>query len=452
MTQNILKEALGGLAADYSDIRFEETTHTDLAFMGADLEDIGTTLVRGGSVRVCVRGGWGFSAFNRIEDIESSARTAAKMAELAAGDETLMAPVEPVVADIAWDGGSDPSDVPLADKHDLLKSYNDKLLEAEDIVTTTSRYRDVLTTSWLVTSEGTSIKKEEVFAGVSLMAVARDGSNVQRGVRSYGDQRGYETVLGHDGDIEDIIKITRDLMKAPKVDGGTYSVVINPLLAGVFAHEAFGHLSEADFVYENPQAREMMKLGRRFGPDFLNILDDGNIPGEAGDVPYDDEGVKGQRTHLIRDGILVGRLHSRETAGKMGEDATGNGRALNTSYRPIVRMTSTYIDEGDYSFDEMIADIDDGIYALDFLGGMTDLERFTFSSAYAFKIEKGKITTPLRDVILSGNVFETLKNVSMIGNDLSHYGGLGGCGKGGQSPLPTSVGAPHIRIENVLVG
>jgi len=136
----------------------------------------------------------------------------------------------------------------------------------------------------------------------------------------------------------------------------------------------------------------------------------------------------------------------------MGEQPTGNARALNTSFRPIVRMTNTFIDRGDAPFESMIADIKDGIYACDYIGGMTDLERFTFSSAYAYRIENGAITTPIRDVILSGNVFETLGNIAMIGNDLDIHGGLGGCGKGGQSPLPTSVGSPHIRIENVLVG
>ena len=196
----------------------------------------------------------------------------------------------------------------------------------------------------------------------------------------------------------------------------------------------------------------MMKLGRRFGPDFLNIIDQGDIPGECGHTPYDDEGVKGGRNYLIRDGLLVGRLHSRETAGKMGEAPTGNARAMNAEFRPIVRMTNTFIEGGDTSFESMIEDIENGIYACGFLGGNTDLERFTFSSACAYKIEKGKITTPLRDVILSGNVFETMHNINKIGDDRTLFGGLGGCGKGSQYPLPVSDGSPHICIKNVLVG
>jgi TldD protein len=252
--------------------------------------------------------------------------------------------------------------------------------------------------------------------------------------------------------VERILKITRDLIRAPKVDGGVYPVILDPQLAGVFVHEALGHLSEADFVYENPQAREMMRLGRRFGPDFLNIVDDGSLAGENGYTPYDDEGVPGRKNYLVRDGVLAGRLHSRETAGRMGESPTGNARAITAAFRPIVRMTDTFIEPGESSFDAMLEHVRNGIYACGFLGGNTDLERFTFSSAYAYKIENGRITTPLRDVILSGNVFDTLNQVALVGNDLTLFGGLGGCGKGDQSPLPVSDGSPHICIQNVLVG
>ncbi|MCE5248777.1 TldD/PmbA family protein [bacterium] len=449
---NIAKKVLETIDADYAEIRLEQSETTGLRYIGPELEEIGTTFVLGGCIRVCIKGGWGFSSFTDIGQALESGAKACELARLASGDGTNLAPVSPVVAHRHWASGTDPSTISLEEKRDLLKSYNDRLLSAEGIVTAYSRYRDIRRTIWLYTSEGTRITREEVYTGVGVRAVAKDGANVQQGMHSFGDQRGYETVLNREEEVEHIIKITRDLIRAPKVQGGLYPVILNPQLAGVFAHEAFGHLSEADFVYENPQAREMMKLGRRFGPDFLNILDDGSICGENGYVPWDDEGVPGQRTSLIRDGVLVGRLHSRETAGRMEETPTGNARALDSSFRPIVRMTTTFIDRGETPLDSMISEIKDGIYACDFLGGMTDLERFTFSSAYAYKIENGKITSPLRDVILSGNVFETLHNITMIGDDLRLYGGLGGCGKGGQSPLPTSEGSPHICIKNVLAG
>jgi len=195
-----------------------------------------------------------------------------------------------------------------------------------------------------------------------------------------------------------------------------------------------------------------MRIGRKFGPEFLNISDDGTIQGENGWIDYDDEGVKKEKTYLIKNGILAERLHSRETAAKMGEKPTGNSRAMNYSFRPIVRMTNTFIENGETPFEEMIGEIKNGIYACGYIGGMTDLERFTFSSSHAYRIENGKITSPVRDVILSGNVFETLHNISKIGNDIKLFGGLGGCGKANQSPLQVSDGSPHIYIKNVLIG
>jgi TldD protein len=242
-----------------------------------------------------------------------------------------------------------------------------------------------------------------------------------------------------------------DLLGAETVVGGTYPVVLNPLLAGVFIHEAFGHLSESDFVYENPQAQEMMVLGRRFGQDILTVFDDGSVPRARGSHKYDDEGTPTGRTDLIKNGILVGRLHSRETAAKMGEKPTGNARATGYRYPPIVRMTNTAIEGGETSLEDMIGDIKLGIYAANMFGGQTMLENFSFSSAYAYMIRDGQIAEMVKDVILAGNLFTTLQNIDAIGNDF-HWGDTAGrCGKG-QGGLYTAEGAPHIRIQNVIVG
>ncbi|MFC1511936.1 TldD/PmbA family protein [Candidatus Latescibacterota bacterium] len=450
--EQVLKSAIADLVADYAEVRIERAESTALSYMGPELEQIGTSFTLVGCVRVCIRGGWGFASFTHIEDVPASAQAAARMAELCARDRTRLAPVEPVIASVRDEVGIDPVNVPVEDKHSLLKRYNDMMLAEPGIVTTTAHYHDSKKDLWLHTSEGTLIHQEKTRAGVSIMAVAKEGPNIQRGHRSFGDTRGYGTVLNRESDVADVVRITRDLIRAPKVSGGLSTVILDPQLAGVFCHEAFGHLSESDFVYENPQAREMMKLGRRFGPDFLNIIDSGILSGENGYVAYDDEGVPGGKTHLIQNGLLVGRLHSRETAVIMEESPTGNARAISALHQPIVRMTTTYIDRGETPFEDMLSSEGDGIYACGFLGGNTDLERFTFSSAYAYRIENGSITTPLRDVILSGNVFETMKNITAIGDDLTLFGGLGGCGKGGQGPLPVSDGSPHICIKNVLVG
>ena len=180
-------------------------------------------------------------------------------------------------------------------------------------------------------------------------------------------------------------------------------------------------------------------------------------PGELAGMPvhssykYDDEGVRAIKNYLIQEGKLVGRLHSRETAARMNETPTGNARAISYRHPPIVRMTNTYIEPGSASFDDMIADIKEGVYVKNWYGGQTSMEMFTFSAGEAYMIRDGEIAETLRPVVLTGNVFSTLENIDAIGNDLDMNQG-GGCGKGAQSPLPVSNGSPHIRIRHCLVG
>jgi len=194
-----------------------------------------------------------------------------------------------------------------------------------------------------------------------------------------------------------------------------------------------------------------MVLGRRFGGKHLNIVDGAAIPDLRGSYKYDDEGIPATKTYLIQEGVLVGRLHSRETAAKMKETPTSNARAIGYRYPPIVRMTNTLIEPGSVSFEEMMGEIKTGIYAKNWYGGTTSMEMFTFSAGEAYMIRHGRIAELLRPVVLTGNVFATLENIDAIGNDLGINQG-GGCGKGGQYPLPVSNGSPHLRIRHCLVG
>jgi TldD protein len=184
----------------------------------------------------------------------------------------------------------------------------------------------------------------------------------------------------------------------------------------------------------------------------LNVIDDGYLPGVQGNSKYDDEGTLRRRTYLIRHGVLEGFMHSRETAARMGAQPTGNARAVAYTFAPIVRMRNTHIDNGPASFEQMLQGIDYGIYACDPVGGQTELEQFTFGSAASYEIINGQLGGLLRDVTLTGNVFETLNNIEMIGNDLTIQGSSGGCGKGEQFPLPLTTGSPHVRVRNLTVG
>jgi len=448
----LLKNALGHARADYVEIRAEQRATTNIAYVGQELENISEFTSLGGSVRAQVKGGWGFVSFNDMADLARYVRMACEQAAMVGGNGSRLAAVPPAAGQVQASVDVDPREVPLADKEALCRRYNQRILAHDHVQTSSVRYRDSWVNSTLVSSEGAAVQQEAVFCGALLMALARDGMNVQQAHKSVGDLRGYQIVDGLGDECERVVERAMGLLAADPVKGGRYTIIADPKLAGVFAHEAFGHLSEADFVYENPQLLEMMQLGRRFGQDHLSITDDPTLANEAGHYTYDSEGTPARRTPLIENGVLTSRLHSRETAAKMGEQPTGNARALNYEYQPIVRMSNTFIEPRDWDFEKLVADTGDGLYACGSLGGQTDCEMFTFSAEEAFLIRDGKLADRVREVVLTGNVFETLANIDAVGNDLSFYGGLGGCGKGGQSPLRVATGAPHIRIRNCLVG
>jgi predicted Zn-dependent protease len=448
-----IKKALKQTTCGYAEVRLEEVTRTAVTYLGKELEAIGTADDIGGNVRAYHRGGWGFVSFNDPKDLTAYVREACRQAKMVGGTNGApLAPVDPVKDAVRVQLEDDPRKVDLAEKEKLMRRYNDLILEHPKIQTSATRYEDVYMRRTFANTQGAFILEERIYCGTAYSATAKEGANVQFSFGRAGGTRGWNTVLGQEAEVEKITKEAVDLLKAEKPEAGTYTVIADSSLGGVFAHEAFGHLSEADFIYENERFKEIMTLSKRFGADALSIVDDGSIPGERGSFKYDDEGVKTRKNYLIKDGILVGRLHNRETAGKMGERVTGNARAISFRHTPIVRMTNTYIEPRDWSFERLLQDTDHGIYAIDALGGTTELEMFTFSAAKAYLIRDGKLGPMLRDVILSGNVFETMKAIDAIGNDFRLHGGLGGCGKGGQAPLPVSDGGPHIRIRNVVIG
>ncbi len=446
-----LAEAVKGYSADYIEARLEESQQSHITYRGKELESIGQSTAVGGNVRALVRGGWGFVSFDNLSDLPGRIELAVKQARLVGKEESKLAPVEPIVDIVSTDVDNNPLAIPLAEKKQLLDEYNALIWRTPKLQTSIIAYGDSHKKVIFLSSSGSYIEQERSDIALRLTAVATEGSEVQQVGLSLGSRGDFSSLQGLHRQVEQMAKHAVELLSAPQVKGGEYTVVLDPVLAGVFVHEAFGHLSESDFVYENDRLRQIMVLGKKFGSTELNIVDSAAIPGLRGSYKYDDEGVPATKTYLIREGELVGRLHSRETAAKMKEKPTGNARAINYRYPPIVRMTNTYIEPGSASFEEIIADIKEGVYAKNWFGGTTSMEMFTFSAGEAYMIRHGKLAEALRPVVLTGNVFTTLNNIDAIGDDLKMNQG-GGCGKGAQAPLPVSNGSPHIRIRNCLVG
>lgn len=451
--RNLLQDALKDHGADYVEIRVEESDRTILSYRGNELDTVGKTGSFGGNVRAVVNGGWGFSSFNTLDDLKGKVKLAVQQARLIGKEKTQLAPVEPIVDTVRPDIVIDHRGVPLAEKKKLVQEYSEAIISlGERIQTSYVYYSDVYSKIYYINSDGAWLDTESTYVAGGMQAIARIGEDIQQNHLTCSSTRDFGVFMNRHDEVKEMARVAIEMAEAPMVKGGTYTIVADPALAGIFAHEAFGHLSEADSTAENPQLRELMVLGREFGGKQLSILDGADVPGAGGTIKYDNEGVRKEPTYLIKEGILVGRLHSRETAAKMGEKPTGNARAINFNHPPIVRMTNTYIAPGDSTFDEMISDIDEGLYVIDTRGGQTSGEMFTFSARTGFMIKNGKLAERVKGINLTGNVFTTLANIDSIGNDLVWPSRSGGCGKGGQSPLPVGFAGPHIRIRNTVVG
>ncbi len=437
--------------ADYLEARLEEAQTSHITYRGKALESVGRSTAIGGNVRALVRGGWGFVSFNNLDELPERVELAIAQARLVGTGKSELAEVETAVDNLPAEEGENPVVLPLSEKKGMLDEYNETIWRTPQIQTSSIGYADSHKKVIFMNSSGSYIEQSRSDVTLRFTAIAARDAEVQQVGLSMGSRGDYKSMRGLHRQVEQMAQHAVELLSAPQAKGGEYTVVLDPILAGVFVHEAFGHLSESDFVYENAQLRKIMALGKRFGGDELNIVDSAALPGLRGSYKYDDEGVPATKNYLIREGKLVGRLHSRETAARMKEKPTGNARAINYRYPPIVRMTNTYIEPGTVSFNDMIADIKEGIYAKNWYGGTTSMEMFTFSAGEAYMIRNGRVAEPLRAVALTGNVFNTLKNIDAIGNDLDMNQG-GGCGKGDQVPLPVSNGSPHIRIRRCLVG
>jgi TldD protein len=241
-------------------------------------------------------------------------------------------------------------------------------------------------------------------------------------------------------------------LSARDAPAGTMTVVLGSGWPGILLHEAIGHGLEGDFNRKGTSAFSG-RVGQRVASKGITVIDDGTMAQRRGSLNIDDEGNPTQRTVLIEDGILRGYMQDRQNAQLMSVAPTGNGRRESFAHLPMPRMTNTVMLAGDHDAAEIIASVEDGLYAVNFGGGQVDITsgKFVFSMSEAYKIENGKIAYPVKGATLIGNGPDALTRVSMVGNDLALDPGVGTCGKDGQS-VPVGVGQPTLKIDGLTVG
>ncbi|MBI5359881.1 MAG: TldD/PmbA family protein [Planctomycetes bacterium] len=448
-----LRKIINGAKADYADIRYEIKKDTIVAFNGRELSQIGSNSTDGYVVRVLDKGGLASVAFTQLTDASKSVRFAAENAHLigkARKEPVRFAPTEVIKDAFIPELKEDPRKVTMAEKLELTRKYNNIPLKYDKIVMANISYREICREKYFLNSEGTEIREDLITVQLSGLITSRDGNLIQNIRVGAGGSDGFSSIRNQEKLFEENTAVAIDLLKSSPVKGGMYNCILNPGITGVFAHEAFGHFSEADIIETLPAMREKMKIGGNFGSDVLNIADDAPMPGQLGFYKYDDEGVKVRRVQLIKNGVLTGRLHSRRTAAEFNEPLSGHSIAEDYNYAPIIRMGNIFIEPGSHSLEALLGMLGDGLYVVDAKGGSTSGENFSFGALYAYLVKNGKKTEMVRDINISGNLYQTLKDIKAVGNELV-LRKTGGCGKG-QLNLRSSLGGPNILVNNLVVG
>ncbi len=457
ITDEVLSIALE-LGAEYADVRVERRELVSLRMSNRVLESVSVGERFGLGVRVLVNGAFGFFTANKADKdaLKLGIERAVKMARSSAAvrrEKVALAPVKTVTDDVKGDFKVNPVAVDLEEYMELLIAGHDAAKESSKVLSNvTTMAEGVLLEKIIATSEGTKIRIVEPRVSYRVYTVASSEGRMAAIMDAKGLIKGFEAFKAFKIEelASDAAQRAEKMLDARPTPGGRFTVIIDGALTGVFIHEALGHAAEGDHVLAGESVLEG-KLGEVVGSEHVTVYDDSTLEEGWGSAKYDDEGVPTRKRLLIDRGVLKGYILNRESAHKLGLEPNGGARAESYAHPPIVRMSNTYIQPGDWSFEEMLEDIKKGVYLKGSRGGQVDPAKgtFQFNAQEAFLIENGEITRPLRDVSLMGHVLETLKNIDAVGKDFTLR--IGTCGKANQG-VPAGVGGPHVRIVNALVG
>lgn len=436
----------------YADVRTEDRSRTTISYQGGVLMDLRVRTEQRAFLRVYDGKLWYYAS---VTDLAHLQKTLDGLYDAATPNPNILE--DPMVRRFERNRDTvltfmdcSVRDIPTKEKQDLLLSYLPLLSEDSCVTMPQGLYLDRNSLFRFRSSLGADITYDYQTCGVSLSFSMAEGEKKfsdhwQKGATRFGEIQGLEAEIR-----SAVAEGTNFLRNSVPVTPGKYPVVLSPQAAGVFAHESFGHKSESDFMLSDESMREEWQLGKAVGSPILSIAEWGEVPG-CGYVPYDDEGTKARKNYLIKNGVLAGRLHSAQTAAALGEGLTGNARAIDCTFEPIVRMTTTYIEGGDLDFDQLIAPIQKGYFIKTIRHG-SGMSTFTIAPCLAYEIVDGKLGRPVQISVLTGSVFETLGLIDGLTKDVELLSFVtGGCGKMEQMGLPVGFGGPYVRVSSMNV-
>ncbi|MDR0815243.1 MAG: TldD/PmbA family protein [Bacteroidales bacterium] len=459
VTENDLKKVLSTAlekGGDYADLFFEHSYSNSISLQDAAVNRASSNIDFGMGVRVLSGDQTGYAYVEDItlEKMQKAAQTAARIAN-------SNSPKEPakLAGDTAfnnyysiktpWD------EIIVKDKMPYLQKLNDKIFALDSRVTKVmASLGDSTTHVLFCNSEGQTYYDYRPMVRLSAQCIMSEGDKIESNGASRSFRMGAEFLT--DGVVETIAKEAVDktaiLFKSIKPKGGEMPVVMGAGGSGILLHEAIGHAFEADFNRKNTSIFAD-KLNKVVCDSSINVVDDGTIPFNRGAVNMDDEGVRGQKTYIVHEGVLTSYLHDRISAKHYGLPSTGNGRRESFRMMPIPRMRATYMESGKYNEEEIIASVKKGVYATNFTNGQVQIGAgdFTFFVKNGYLIENGKLTQPVKDINIIGNGPKALADVTMVGNNYLMDNATWTCGKDGQS-CPVTCGMPSALVSKLTVG
>lgn len=457
LAEEIVKLATDS-GASYADSRVDRFRFTTIRYLGNSLDQATTGVLEGFGIRTLCQGAWGFATAvepktNTVKEAVQNAVKAAKIVSQRQRGKVRLAKTLASRESISSPGVGSLADISLEEKMKLCESlvtetrgFHDKIVSANGL------YFDMVGQRAVVTTEGTSILMGDSRLYYSVRAIARKGDKTTSTLENHG------IIGGGDAFAQtDPAKYARAAAERAMaaLDGKPspsrrLPVVMDPKLAGVFIHEAVGHAAEADGILAKESILEG-RMGQKIGSELLTAYDDSSLQGGWGSAKYDDEGTRAGKRTIVEKGVLGGFILNKEAAYKLRLEPNGGARAESYAHPPVVRMSNTYIASGDMSLEELLEDVELGVYVKGTRGGQVDPSKgtFQFNAEDAQLIEKGELTSVLLEASLSGDTLTILNNIEGIGGDLSYEPGF--CGKAGQS-VPAGTGGPHVRVRDTAVG
>lgn len=463
------------LGAQYADIRIVQRQVETLTVRDGRVDGLTDERSEGFGIRVIVDGSWGFAASARLDEPEIR-RVAEQAVAIAQASRTVqVAPVRlgaPLTAEdhYATPLGEDPFQVSAETKLAVLLAADAEMRAVEGVRATEATMACQREQKWLATTEGAFIAQDLVETGCGITAIASDGRDVQR--RSYPNSFGrHQATLGYElvrevdlvGHARRIAEEAVALLEAPVCPSAVTTLVLDPRQLALQVHESIGHAIELDRVFGMEAAYAgtsfldpAMRQGFRYGSELVTVVADATLPGGLGTFGYDDEGVKAQRTPIIEKGMFQGFLSSRETASQLGLPSSGTMRADGWHRIPIIRMTNVNLEPGTHSFEQLIGEVEDGVYMHTNKSWSIDDKRvnFQFGCEIAWEIKHGKLGRMLKNPTYTGITPDFWASCDAIG-DASQWSiwGTPNCGKG--QPVQVAHvghGAAPARFRNVQVG